>query len=359
MYLKRSPQLRKIIHVDMDCFYAAIEMRDNPMLANKPVAVGGSADRRGVLCTCNYLARQYGVRAAMPTKTALRYCPDLILLPVDMAKYKKVAERIQSIFCEFTDLVEPLALDEAFLDVTNCEAYQGSATLIAQAIRKKIWQQEKLTASAGVAPNKFLAKVASGWKKPNGLFVITPKEVDVFVKALAVEEIFGVGKVTANKLQKLKLKTCADLQQCSLLMLSQHFGKLGRQLYDQCRGIDHRAVKPNRMRKSLSVETTFSEDLKHQTACMESIKVLYGIFCQRLSQVGDLEIKSQFIKIKYSDFSLNTAEMSIDAGVSLEAFIDLFQGSYEKNSSPIRLLGIGVHFKVKEASQIRQQALDV
>lgn len=190
---------RKIIHVDMDCFYAAIEIRDNPSLANRPVAVGEKPENRGVICTSNYIARRHGVRSAMSSATAFRLCPDLILLPVNIEKYRQVAKRIQSLFSAFTPLVEPLSLDEAYLDVTGSSHCQGSATWIAQAIRKQIWETEQLTASAGVAPNKFLAKIASGWKKPNGLFVITPPEIPAFVKNLAIEELFGVGKVTAEK----------------------------------------------------------------------------------------------------------------------------------------------------------------
>jgi DNA polymerase-4 len=346
---------RKIIHVDMDCFYAAIEIRDNPALADKPVAVGGAADRRGVICTCNYIARKYGVHSAMPTRTALRLCPDLILLPVNMAKYKQAAKNIHAIFREFTDLVEPLALDEAYLDVTDCSAYQASATFIAQAIRERILQQENLTASAGVAPNKFLAKVASGWKKPNGLFVIRPQDVKNFVKDLAVEEIFGVGRVTAKKLKQLGLKTSADLQKCSQLMLTQNFGKFGQQLYDQCRGLDNRLVKPNRLRKSLSVECTFLEDLTTLDACIEAINHLYQRLTERLElSAAQLEIKNQFIKIKYADFRLTTAEVMSDK-LSAQAFLNLFQNAYQKQASPIRLLGLGVHFKPAAKTDSLQQ----
>ncbi|MCD6047138.1 MAG: dinB [Gammaproteobacteria bacterium] len=358
MQVMSNNKQKKIIHVDMDCFYAAIEIRDNPSLANKPVAVGGSADRRGVICTCNYIARQYGVHSAMPTRTALKLCPELILLPVNMAKYKQVAKKIHAVFHEFTHLVEPLALDEAYLDVTECSAFQGSATLIAKAIRERILHQENLTASAGVAPNKFLAKVASGWKKPDGLFVITPREVKNFVKNLAVEEIFGVGKVTAKKLKQLGLKTCADLQKCSLLMLIQHFGKFGQQLYDQCRGIDNRLVKPDRVRKSLSVECTFSNDLAAYDACIEALNGLYQRLVERLElSAAQLAIKNQFIKIKYADFHLTTAEM-ISEKLTLQTFIDLFQNTYQKKTSPIRLLGIGVHFKTAEIiNGLQQQVL--
>jgi DNA polymerase-4 len=191
--------IRKIIHVDMDCFYAAVEIRDNPALAGKPVAVGGASDARGVLCTCNYVARKFGVRSAMATAKAYRLCPDLIVLPVDMQKYRQIARHIHAIFRDFTDLVEPLSLDEAYLDVSDALHHQGSATRMAEAIRARIWQEHQLTASAGVSSNKLLAKIASGWKKPDGLFVIEPDEIAVFMKTLPVKELYGVGKVTAQK----------------------------------------------------------------------------------------------------------------------------------------------------------------
>ncbi|MCE3269463.1 MAG: dinB, partial [Burkholderiales bacterium] len=206
---------RKIIHIDMDCFYAAIEIRDNPELINKPVAVGGNSER-SVLCTCNYVARRYGVHSAMSSRIAKSKCKDLIILPVNMSKYKKAAKIIQSIFFEFTNLVEPLSLDEAYLDVTSNQNHNNSASLIAQDIRERIWDEVNLTASAGIAPNKFLAKIASGWNKPNGQFVIPPNMINSFVANLPVEKIFGVGKVTLAKLHKMNIKKCIDVQEFSL-----------------------------------------------------------------------------------------------------------------------------------------------
>jgi len=191
--------IRKIIHIDMDCFYAAIEMRDNPRLRNKPIAVGGSAQSRGVLCTSNYLARQSGVRSAMATAYALKLCPQLIVIKPDMEKYRLISHKIRTVFEQYTDLIEPLSLDEAFLDVSDCQQHNGSATLIAQAIRQQIKDTENLTASAGIAPNKFLAKIASEWNKPDGQFVIPPQNIAAFIPTLPIEKIFGVGKVTAKK----------------------------------------------------------------------------------------------------------------------------------------------------------------
>lgn len=344
MQQEKNEKLRKIIHIDMDCFYAAIEIRDNPQLANKPVAVGGPQQKRGVLCTCNYIAREYGVRSAMPTSLALRHCKDLVILPVDMPKYKQVAQSIHSIFSEFTNLVEPLSLDEAYLDVTNSPHYQGSATLIAQAIRQKIWDKEALTASAGVAPNKFLAKIASGWKKPNALFVIRPEDVERFVFNLPVSALFGVGKVTAEKLYQLGLKTCADIQKRSLHELTSYFGKFGKQLYEQSHGIDERMVEPNRVRKSLSVEQTFSEDIHAEEALSYIRHILYDELLKRIRRsASDLPIKNYYIKIKFNNFKLTTAEM-MHQEMLLEHFLLLFSKAYSREQKPIRLIGLGVHF---------------
>lgn len=334
---------RKIIHIDMDCFYAAVEIRDQPNLKNKPVAVGGSPDERGVLCTCNYIARKWGVRSAMATSFAKRLCPELIVLPVNMKKYRDEAAIIHSIFHEFTSKVEPLSLDEAYLDVSNSNRCQGSGTLMAQAIRQQIWDKVKLTASAGVAPNKFLAKIASGWNKPNGLFVIPPNAIPNFIKELEVTELFGVGKVTANKLHRLGIKTCADLQNFSLASLTQHFGKFGQQLYEQSHGIDSRPVEPNRIRKSISVEHTFRTDITMNEAA-DNLTELYDELLNRIksSEPGRI-IKNQFIKVKFSDFKQTTLEKS-NQEANLELFRTLLTEIATKNNAPIRLLGLGVHF---------------
>lgn len=345
---------RKIIHVDMDCFYAAIEIRDNPSLSDKPVAVGAASDQRGVICTSNYIARQYGIKSAMPTATAMRLCKNLVLLPVNMAKYKKAAANIHQIFKNYTDLVEPLSLDEAYLDVTGSPYCKGSATFIAQAIRHEIWEAEHLIASAGVAPNKFLAKIASGWKKPNGLFVINPSEVGQFVQALAVEKLHGVGKVTAEKLHNMGFKTCADLQRLSFAALREALGKCGERLYEQCRGIDNRAVLPNRERKSLSVEHTFSEDMNDRDICLSALKVLYEKLMKRVGEsASDLAIKNQFVKIKFNNFRVVSSELS-SAHIDYEIFKSIFMESYLKVRMPVRLLGVGVHFYSKEKGDYYQ-----
>lgn len=336
---------RKIIHIDMDCFYAAIEIRDDPRLKNKPVAVGGTAQQRGVLCTCNYLAREYGIHSAMPTATAQRLCPDLQVLPVNMQKYREVSRAINRIFHQFTDLVEPLSLDEAFLDVSQSAHCQGSATLMAQEMQKMIVSEHQLTASAGVAPNKFLAKIASAWIKPNGLFVIPPTQVSAFISRLPINKLFGVGKVTSAKLNKLNIFTCQDLYQYPLAFLVKQFGKLGLQLYEQARGIDTRPVQPNRQRKSLSVERTMQYDISAADEAMNLIKELYELLLIRLQEnAADLRMKNQFIKIKNADFKLFSAEIKSRA-LNLEPYLALFQKINQQQSKPIRLLGIGVHFQ--------------
>ena len=336
---------RKIIHIDMDCFYAAVEIRDNPSLADKPVAVGGSVEERSVLCTCNYIARKFKVRSAMATAYAKRLCPDLIVLPVNMQKYREVSEIIRAIFLEVTPLVEPLSLDEAYLDVTDSPHYQGSATLIANAIRQKIFDTVNLTASAGVSTNKLLAKIASGWNKPNGLFVIRPENIVSFMKNLPVDELYGVGKVTAKKLHELGLKTCADLQAMSLIELIDHFSeKSGNRLYEQCRGIDNREVEPNRIRKSLSVEQTFKQDIDMDNQCLSILHELYDSLTARLKrQCENRPIKNQCIKIKLSDFKIITLErvsQAVDFPLYENLLFELINRSYGK----IRLMGIGVHF---------------
>lgn len=348
---------RKIIHIDMDCFYAAIEIRDNPSLENYPVAVGGKPEERSVLCTCNYIARKFGVRSAMSSAYALRLCPDLIILPVNMQKYREASNLIHEIFQEYTPLIEPLSLDEAYLDVSNSSHCQGSATWIAQEIRKKIFSETQLTASAGIAPNKFLAKIASGWNKPNGQFVIRPQDIENFVKDLSVEELFGVGKVTAEKLHKFGLKTCSDIQKYTLNELTDHFGKLGKQLYEQSRGIDNRVVDPNRIRKSLSVERTFINDIDLTSDCEPILNDLYNLLMTRLQKYApDRQIKNQYIKIKSSDFKLSTLERSCIEPTFSE-FQKLFSELANREISSMRLLGLGVHFVNEDKKSIQQSLL--
>lgn len=337
---------RKIIHIDMDCFYAAVEIHDNPLLQGKPVAIGGSENQRGVLCTCNYEARKFGCHAAMASSHALRLCPDLILLPVNMQRYKDVSKEIRKIFTRYTDLVEPLSLDEAYLDVTECDLFNNNATQIALAIRDDIYSGQHITASAGIAPNKFLAKVASDWNKPNGQFVIKPHHIDAFVKALPVTKIFGVGKVTAKKMQLLDIETCDDLQKLTQRELQQSFGKFGHQLYDYARGIDNRPVEPHRERKSVSIEHTFPKDLVTIDECYEKIPRLITDLEKRL--IGyDNRIKRIFVKLKFNDFQSTTAEQ-VYHQLSAELFTKLIEKAWRRQEKPVRLMGIGVHLDAND-----------
>lgn len=341
---------RKIIHIDMDCFYAAIEVRDNPALNGKPVAVGGSSSQRGVLCTCNYEARKFGLHSAMPTAKAFKLCPDLILLPVDMSKYTAVSQEIHDIFQRYTEVIEFLSLDEAFLDVTESKMYKGSATLIAEAIRGQIKIGQGLTASAGVAPNKFLAKVASEWRKPNGLFVIKPEDIGSFIKDLPITKLFGVGQVTAQKLNNKGIETCADLQRFSLADLMLNFGSFGALLYKLCRGIDEREVETDREIKSISVEETFYSDLPSHEIGTLKLPDLLARLEHRLEKAKHLQISKIFIKIKFNDFSHTTVESNIEKP-ELKSYEYLFIKGYKRHSKPIRLIGLGVRLQQEKNSK--------
>src|SRR5215468_6748813 len=264
---------RKIIHVDMDAFYASVEQRDNPELRDKPVAVGGS-QARGVVAAASYEARKFGVRSAMPSVTARRKCPDLIFVEPRFDVYKKVSLQIRAIFAEHTAVIEPLSLDEAYLDVTENLQGIASATEIAERIKAKIWAETQLTASAGVSYNKFLAKLASDYRKPDGLFVITPEMGPILIEALKVERFHGVGPATAAKMNRLGIFTARDLRGQSLEFLQEHFGKSGSHYYNISRGIDHRPVMANRVRKSIGAENTFPRDLtslEHMRAELEPL----------------------------------------------------------------------------------------
>lgn len=327
----------------MDCFYAAIEMRNNPSLANQPVAVGGDSDGRGVICTCNYIARKFNVHAALASRIAKQRCPKLIILKPDINKYREVSQTIRKIFYEYSDLVEPISLDEAYIDVTDSKQHQSSATWIAKAIREKIYSSEKLTASAGIAPNKFLAKIASDWHKPNGQFTITTQEIADFIKKLPVTKIFGVGKVTGKKLQNSGINTCADLQKISLSNLQQQFGVWGSRLYELARGIDHREVQSKRTAKSCSVEHTFPKDLPNFSACLQILPKLEQNLLQRLNNETLPPIKKIFVKIKFHDFSHTSVE-TVANQIDLDCITQLCQQAFQRGGKPVRLLGIGVRF---------------
>ncbi|MEY8714715.1 DNA polymerase IV [Francisella philomiragia] len=334
-------KIRKIIHIDMDYFFAQVEEKANPSLKDKPFAVGVTNPKRGVISTCNYIAREYGIHSAMPTAIAMQKCPNLILLNTDFAKYKAASSIIREVFYTFTDKVEPLSLDEAYLDVTDVQEYKNSATLIAQAIKQEIFNKTGLTGSAGVAPNKLLAKIASDINKPNGLYVITPEQVNDFVKNLPVKKLFGVGKVSQEKLKNINVETCLDLQQLSLATLVDKFGKFGSNLYNYARGIDNREVNPVRIRKSVSVENTYLEDLKTLEACLEKLPNLYDKLTSRMTEEhykSIIGIVVKFTDTKFNKTSLTRVSKILDKEVIKNLIIELHQ----KQNHPIRLIGIGI-----------------
>ena len=338
--------MRKIIHCDADCFFAAIEMRDDPSLVGRPIAVGGSADRRGVISTCNYEARAYGIHSAMATATARRLCPGLILLPHRFDAYKKAAQQIREIFFDYSELVEPLSLDEAFIDVSDTSYCKGSATLMAQEIRQRVFEQVGISVSAGVAPNKFLAKIGSDWNKPNGLTVISPDRVDGFIQQLPVAKIFAVGKVTANKMHRLGIHTCNDLRRYSIYQLTDMFGSFGLRLHELSFGIDNRPVKVSRIRKSLSVEHTYSQDLAKVDGCLMQLPDLFQKLSQRLSAMDvSYRVSKQFVKVKFNNFQSTTMECVSRGTPRLAVFRDLCEQSYQRGEGKaVRLLGLGVRF---------------
>ncbi|MWV14122.1 DNA polymerase IV [Pseudomonas sp. R-28-1W-6] len=334
--------MRKIIHVDCDCFYAAIEMRDDPRLAGKPLAVGGAADRRGVVATCNYEARAWGVRSAMPMRQALKLCPDLQMVKPRMDAYKAVSREIHGIFRDFTEIIEPLSLDEAYLDVTDSAHFAGSATRIAQEIRRRVSQELHITVSAGVAPNKFLAKIASDWRKPNGLFVITPDQVEAFVAALPVGKLHGVGKVTADRLGRLGISTCLDLREWSRLALAREFGSFGERLWNLCRGIDERALQTDSRRQSVSVENTYDEDIPNLALCLKRLPELLEQLETRLARLdSSYKADKPFVKVKFHDFSQTTLEQA-GARRDLNSYQLLLSAAFARGNKPVRLLGVGV-----------------
>ncbi len=334
--------IRKIIHIDMDCFYAAIEMRDYPSLKHKPIAVGGAPNKRGVISTCNYHARQFGVRSAMATGYALKLCPDLVIQPGRMDVYREESQFIRDIFAEYSDKIESLSLDEAYLDVTGSQHHEGSASWIAEAIRARIYETRQLTASAGIAPNKSLAKIASDWHKPNGQKVITPEEIDSFMQNLPVRKLFGVGPVMESRLKVMGIQTCAELQQLSKIMLAEQFGSMGERLYELSRGIDNRDVESVRIRKSISVEKTYDTDLKALESCLNEVPLLLERLQVRIERAGSIsEIQHVFVKLKFDDFEQTTVER-VSKRVDVALVYQLIREGFERKARPVRLLGLGV-----------------
>lgn len=332
---------RKIIHIDMDYFYAQVEERDNPKLKDVPVGIGGG--KRGVLCTSNYVARKYGVKSAMPTFMALNKCPDLVLVRPNFKKYKEASQEIFKIFTEFTEKVEGLSLDEAYLDVTECKLHNNSATLIAKDIKDRIYRRTGLTASAGVSYNKLLAKIASDLNKPNGLFTLSPHGCEEVIKGLSVNKIWGVGAKTSEKMKNLNIHTFGDLQGFSKLELEEHFGSFGPSLYLYARGIDFREVKKERERKSLSVESTFRENIEEPERIEAHLDTIYEEMVGRLERHSDRAIKTIHVKLKYANFNQTTIEESFEE-LSVEKFKTLFRKRFSEKPLPLRLVGVGVKF---------------
>ncbi len=325
--MEKGAEARAIIHLDMDCFYAAIEVRDRPSLRGKPVGVGGARDRRGVLTTCNYEARKFGVRSAMPTFMALQRCPTLIVLPTRFDVYRREAAVIRGILHRFTSLIEPLSLDEAYLDVT---AHPGAPGPLAQVIRGTIFRKTKLTSSAGIGPNKLIAKIASEIDKPNGQFEVTPEQVSEFMQNLPVRKIWGIGEKTERKLEELGVKTCGELQRFSRPDLVDLFGKFGLDLYDLCRGIDHRPVEPDHL-------TTVEQ-------CEERLEELFQELMADLAQKESTRaITKIFVKLKFNDFSRTTAERA-GLAPTLQDFRSLLDEAFARTGKPVRLIGVGVRF---------------
>ncbi|MBJ6110888.1 DNA polymerase IV [Hymenobacter sp. BT523] len=334
--------LRKIIHLDMDAFYASVEQRDNPELRGRPVAVGGARER-GVVAAASYEARAFGVRSAMPSVTALRKCPELLFVPPRFAVYKEVSRQIRAIFAEYTPLIEPVSLDEAYLDVTHNLKQLDSATQIAREIRTKILAETQLTASAGISYNKFLAKLASDYRKPNGQFVVRPEQGLAFVEGLAVGQFHGVGPVTAAKMNQLGIFTGADLRAQSVEFLQQHFGKAGRYYHAIARAEDHRPVEADRLRKSVGSETTFATDLTAFADLLDglrpSIEEVWE-YCQRSGILG----RTVTVKVKFADFQQITRSRSAvgpipNQGVLERICRELVEGLFPLPKG-VRLLGV-------------------
>ena len=328
----------------MDAFYASVEQRDNPEYRGKPLAVGYPGER-GVVAAASYEARKFGVRSAMPSKTALKRCPWLIFTPARFEVYKEVSDRIHEIFHDYTDLVEPLSLDEAYLDVTENKIGMPSGTVIAREIKQRIKEETGLTASAGVSVNKFLAKIASDYNKPDGLFVITDKEAEAFVEGLQIEQFWGVGPATAEKMHRLGIKIGTDLKQRPLEFLIRHFGKMGQSLYEYARAIDNRRVEPDRVRKSIGAENTYMNDLNDTNELMERLREIADEVWRRASE-REFYGRTVTLKVKYADFEQITRSKTLggfvtDFGLFWQTAQELL-GIVDYSEKKIRLMGLTV-----------------
>jgi DNA polymerase-4 len=341
--MSETTPLRKIIHVDMDAFYASVEQMDNPDLRGKPVAVGGN-EIRGVVSAASYEARKFGVRSALSGALAKKYCPNLIFVKPRFDRYKEISQKIRKIFHDYTDLVEPLSLDEAYLDVTHNKKGNPSASLIAQEIRLRILNEVGLTASAGISVNKFIAKVASDVNKPNGQKTVSPDEVIPFLEELPIRKFYGVGKVTAEKMYQLGIFTGLDLKSKPIEFLEKHFGKSGTYYFYVVRGIHNSEVKPNRITKSVAAEHTFDENLTSEIFMQERLETIAAELDRRLKK-HKIAGKTVTLKIKYSDFTQQTRSKTLPYFISDKSLLYdtvkelLFQ---ERMKDSVRLLGISL-----------------
>ncbi len=357
-----AEQGRKIIHIDMDAFFAAVEQRDNPEYRNKPIIVGGKPDSRGVVATCSYEARKFGIHSAMSSSQAYRLCPQAIFVKPRFEAYKQASILIRQIFAKYTELYEPLSLDEAYLDVSQNSSHHGSATLIAKDIKKSILSKTGLVASAGVSYNKFLAKIASDMDKPDGLYLITPKQGEQFVETLNVGKFHGIGKATEKKMHDLAIKTGWDLKQQSLHFLTQHFGKSGQHYYNISRAIDLRAINNHRESKSVGVETTFQIDIKDRA---EVLNHLQQLLKKALKKLNEKELKAQTItiKIKYHDFVQITRSKTLTSIVSnsidcMAVFESLLTNT-EIGRRKVRLLGVSLSSFNNQTQLLNYRQMDL
>ncbi|WP_073218310.1 DNA polymerase IV [Aequorivita viscosa] len=356
-------QIRKIIHIDMDAFYASVEQLDNPELVGKPLAVGGS-EKRGVVAAASYEARKFGVRSAMSGVAAKRNCPDLIFVPPRFDRYREISNEIRKIFFEYTDLVEPLSLDEAYLDVTENKKGNPSATMIAAEIRKKIKDKTGLNASAGISINKFVAKIASDINKPNGQKTLSPEEVIPFLETLDVKKFFGVGKVTKEKMYRLGIYTGKDLKSQTLEFLTENFGKSGIHYYNVVRGIHNSKVKPSRIQKSLAAEHTFSENISSEIFMMQRLEEIAMEVEDRLLK-RKLAGKTVTLKIRYSDFSIQTRSKTVPLFIaSKELILEVVKELLyqEKMKESVRLLGISIsnlNNEISKKKEVLKESIDV
>lgn len=353
--------VRKIIHIDMDAFYASVEQRDKPELCGRPVIVGGDPGGRGVVAACSYEARRFGIHSAMPAARARRLCPQAVFLRPRFDVYRSVSAQIRAVFAEFTDAVEPLSLDEAYLDVTGTPLYQGSAARLAAAIKQRIREVTGLTASAGVSYNKFLAKIASDMDKPDGLFVITPEQGASFIASLPVRRFHGIGRATEAKMQALGINTGADLRRQSRERLLRHFGKAGLYYYQIARGIDERPVNVARTRKSIGSETTLAEDLE-DTAAMLAILAERAQKVSGLLQEKSLAARTLTVKVKYDNFRQVTRSFSTDevfrSFAEMAPLLPELLARTEAGARRVRLLGVSVSGLQPDELQSREEQLD-